>query len=412
MSDLATEALNTNLSVPEIPPANTPIVEDVNITSPINAADELGLALPGIQGPKEALGSDSSEELARMEAHMKGESGERQRGPDGKFLPADGKQPADAKPAAAKPATAKPVAAKPVATPKAVTQPPVAPAKIKIGDEEKTADEWKAHFDELKNPKSAAAKPEAAKPEAPKEPTDAEKQQQEQQLKEKRIAFITKQGETFNPADYGLDVTPEQWDQVLVGGPEAVKALMGIIGKTIAASHAISREWTGETVGRVLDQRDEALAPILKQHEAIKEYQRDQDFLGANPEIKAHATGLETARNVRREMHDYYDTIQQKLATGTATADEILHAQVYEKATPEQFEASVAQYTRQRLGLQPGQVPAAPAATKPATPPPVAKPAAPSKPFNGDAPGGGSTIPSQESDQARQLREMREYSSR
>ncbi len=402
MPELATEALNNNLSVPEIPAASAPVVQEVQIDSPINAADEMGL-LPGIQGPKEALGTDSSEEMARMEEAMGGK--ERQRGPDGKFLPADGKPEQPKKPIAAKP-----VVAKAPAAPKPVQQAPAAPAKFKIGDEEKTADEWKAELEALKKPKTAEVKPEAPKPEVPKEPTDAEKQQQAQQLKEKRIAFIAKQGETFNPADYGLDVTPEQWDQVLIGGPESVKALMGIIGKTIAASHAISREWVADKVGSEFRQLDERLSPITKREEAIRDYQRDQDFLGANPVIKAHATGLDTARNVRREMHDYYDTIQQKIASGTASADEIMHASVYERATPEQFEASVAQYTRDRLGLVAGQ--AAPATAKPAAATPPPKPAAPSKPFNGDAPGGGSATPNGESDQARQLREMREHSSR
>lgn len=376
----------------------------------IDAAKELGLHKT--LSPREALGADSLLEAEALEAQTAGKPLERDA--SGKFISRkDAKselQGAEKPVETAKPAATAPMKAKLVSKAPAVTPEPAPVAKIKVGTEEKTAEEWQKHFEELKAQSGAAAAPKKPAQDAPKPPTAEEQAKAAQDLREQRLAFITKSGTDFNPAEHGLALTEAEYDKMLTGGPEALKAFNNIIGRTIAAAQAQAREWVVENVGSRLNALNERIAPVLQKEGQIAEYQQHQSFLTANPDIGAHEQGSNTSHAIREELHNNYQQMQERIATGTATPQDKAAALLYDSATPEQFEASVAYYTRAKLGIAPGApkpiaATPAPSAVAPPTKPVTPKP---STPFNGDRPGGASTQTGGESKQSSFIRGLHE----
>lgn len=405
----------TPTTVPALVTGTPSTVTEVNLGEPhpsaIDAAKELGLHRT--LSPKEALGKDSLLEAEALEAQTAGKPLERDA--SGKFISRK-----DAKPEGEKPELAgaeKPVAeVKPVATPPmkakliskapAVAAPvvsePVVTPKIKIGTEEKTAEEWQQHFEQLK----AGPKQPEQKPEAPKPPTPEEQAQAAQQLREKRLAYIEKT--QVNPADYGVNLTEQEYDAMLTGGPEALKAFMGFNGRLLAAARAQSREETAELVGPHLEALRQQMSPVLNRESQIAEYQQHQSFLTANPDIAAHDKGSLTAHEVREFMHNSYQQAQERITQGHGTADDILLASAYSKATKENFEESIAHHTRKKLGIEPGAAKPAVATPAPAVAvaPPAKAPPKPSTPFNGDRPGGANGTPAQQSGQGKFIADL------
>lgn len=371
------------VSAPTIPAASpTPKVEPVNIPAHkgvIDAAKSLGLAMPGIQGPKEAGFEDANETLASMEKAMGGK--ERPRDETGKFVvdKTAVKEVAAAKPAKAKPAP-KPVAPAPVV-------PPIAPvAKVKIGDKEMTPEEVAKYVADLE---AKAKPPEPAKPDVPATPTDDDRKKQEE-------AFYETASTAYTP-------TPDEFDSILAGGPEAVKSF----GRALSKVDLSARKWMESQLNPILDSIDKRMQPLLAQQNQIQQYTRENNFLAANPDIKAHAQGLEESRKVEAALQEKRGRIQRLISASAATAQEIEFAKTYDTSTPEQLQEDIAFHTRQRLGIKPGAepVPVAPVAPVPAAP--VAAPIAPAapKPFNGDRPGGHSSQVNESAD-ARAAREM------
>jgi len=388
------------LNVPEVAPASaaSTITEVTPSVSP--AIEKVGKAaeetLFGIQGPKEALGTDPQEEMAAMEAKMTGgKLAERQRDPKtGRLLPKDGKpaeKPTEADPVAAKTAVKAP--AKPAKVTKEAPKPAEsAPAKIKIGDQEMTAEEVAKRISDLeakanakeatKDPKNPGEIPQPGDPKA--------------ELAKKDEDFINRELEK-------LPITQEQFDEWMSKGD--YKAMFR---EMVVKPKLELRKWVSDSVNRILEARDKSLEPILKTHEDIARYQTEHDFLEGNPEIKAHPQGLETYRKVAADMHDGYSRIQQKISQGTATNAEAAWAMTYEKLTPEEFSAAVAEHTKTALAPIPAQPPTngnqpAQQQQQQETPKPKPQP----RPLNGDRPGGVSRIQSESAD-ARALREMNE----
>lgn len=377
-------------SVSHTSSASAPKEVDLSSTAkpkPISAIEKLGLDKGRIQGPKDALGSSATPK-ATIKAEVKRlqnkftpkhivprtdisppakpmvKAPERQRGEDGKFLPVEGE-------------------------PKTViAEPKIETPKIKIGDEEKTAEEWAAEFKALKEPpKTPETKPVEQKKDEP-----ADKERAAAELKAQREAFITEEAKRYTP-------TQEEFDSMLAKGDAAT------FGKYFAQLAADLREWTVENVQPHLTRLDNDMKPITEQQKQIREYESERDFLGQHADIKANSKGIEEARKVRGELSGYYDTIQQKIAQGTASAQEQEHARLFEQATPEKFNADVAFYVRQRLGIKEGTPPtpapvSAPAATTPPAPTPQPKPP------GGQAPG-GTGAPIQLSEQQKHIARMR-----
>lgn len=358
------------IDVPDIAPATQGSkIEEVKIPS-------------GILSPKEALGEDASEEMEKMEAQME-KRAPRERGPDGKFIKkdADGNVIPPAKPAVMKPKAAKPA---PVETPKA-------PEKFKIGDEEKTPEEWAKELKEAREKIAAAAKTPNSPQDVPPEPKPEEiAAQGEQRIKD----FIAKAASKYLKK-------PEELDEILSGGE-------GASAKLAEALASVEHQTTVRVCGlfnKELAALHERISPLEGHHKLISDYQADQSFLDANADIKGHPKGYETYKTTEASFRSYYGGLKEKVAAGTATPVEQSYSIIFENQDAAQRANDIAHATRAELAKLP--VVASPNAAPVVPKKPAISPAA-SKPFNGDRPGGSSAAIPTESDQARQIREMRE----
>lgn len=376
------------MEVPEVAPAMAETtITDVDLgTSP---AEEV--AGPKVLSPKDAGFDDPEDEMERMEAAME-KRPVRERGPDGKFIPKGGKKPEEA---------AK-VPAKPVAKPAAKKPEPVQekPTKFKIGDEEKTPDEWAAELKEAREKLKAA---EPAKPtELPKEETKPEDQQKADEDRFNEFIKTT-------AAKYKLSADPkakDSIDNILAGGENATELLAQYVAKVEANTRvAVTAEFN-----RVISNIKSEMQPLIDHHKTISEYQTESGFLSANPEIQNHPEGYKTYKETKALFEKAHTDIKEKIANGTATPRDQGWNMMYEAQTPEEFQSSLALHTKEALAKLPAPVPAGPAAPKLTDKSPNAKPTpAVIKPFNGDRPNGGSAPLRTESDQARHMREMADH---
>lgn len=380
MSDTAPPAVietpNAPLTAEAIPAAVPTGITEVTIgTGPIDAAAELGLTLPKVLGPEKLLGEDPEQTADDFAAATGGER--RARDPQtGKFLPKEGEP---AKPAA----KAKPVAkvAAPV-LPKAPDPAPVVAAKVKIGDVEKTPEEWAAHVKDLEAKANAPKLPETPAAPAKPDPTPEERTAAQQKAD---ADFIN------GAATDRYQIKPEEFDQILAGGPEAAKQFSAALAKVemnarkFAAAH--------------LNEVHAMLEPVLAHQRQIAAYQAEQGFLAANADIAANPAGADKYREINSAHHDYYDAVQQKIAQNTASPTERAWATIFDAMTPEQFHADIASKTRAALGSLPTPVaaPIAPEVVPKAAP---KAPVARATPLNGDRPG-GVTAPSTQTAEAK-----------
>lgn len=371
---------NVTLDIPDISSTpNHPPAEIIDLPSP---------KIPGYLSPKEALGGDDPrQEREDMEADMMGKP-RQPRGPDGKFLTkaekavdakiADVPVPEKGKPAPkTKPATK--VAEKPIVS------------KFKIGDVEKTPDEWAAHFKDLEEKAKPAETPKPAEPTAPSD--NGEKARDE--------AFLAKAAERYT-------LPSEELDDILSGGPKAAEKLALFLAK----QEMVTRKTLVNEFNRVLAEQAQRVDPLLSHHQQIADYQRDQSFLESNPDIKTHPEGYATYKTVEKEIRDGYALIQSKVANNTATPVERAWATIYENQPPEQFQTDLAAHTRVRLSAAP-PAEAAPVAAAPSPKPPKQQPQATtpaaSRPLMSDRPGAASGVVRTESEQARMLRSLNDY---
>lgn len=357
---------------------------EVNLDPPpapkaISASEKLGLKPRGeIQGPKEALGKSATPDKVvrdqlktlrerhapkivvpradvKVEEKPAGKLAERQRDEKGRVLP---KVVDDTQPKVDPPKVEKKVDP---------------PAKIKIGDEELTAEEIAERFKAAKAPPKEEKQPEA------KGPTEEE---QKAELATKREAFLKSKLALFTPEK------KKEMDQLLIDGkyPEFFRPVIDMVLDLYEDS--ISQ------ADRAISKVESTVDPLKKHYDTIQQFQKENAFLEKFPDIKADVKAVAEARAVRTAMNNYYDQIQQKIATNTATAEERQVAERFEKATPEEYDESVATHTRARLGLT-GKPPETKVVEKTPVPPPAAAtppPARPQpKPPTGQPPGGSAT---------------------
>lgn len=353
----------SNTTVVDVPISVNPAVEHA-ASRAISPAKDLGLAMPKLKGPKElGISDDDPKDLMRsIDNRLKGGAkAATPRGPDGKFLPKDSTP-------APKTEVVQPQAA-PKATPVAKAppvKPAAAPQKIKIGDEEKTPEEWAQTLAELKG-----AKPEQAKPEQTEQPeskaTDAPADDDDAKEQQFLEAFAESMGYTQDEID----------DVLATGDPKKFSALIGRAMLDIRKSFA-------DQINRQFEQIDAQLngmAPLTDLQKQIEAARNEATFLNSNPDIAQHEQGKEEMQKVRAEYRTSYDTVKAKVANGTASQGEKGWLMLYESLTPDQQNEQVAQHVRSRLGIQKGAtLTPAPAAKKPTAPA--------SKPFGGDRPGG------------------------
>lgn len=359
---------------------------------------------PIVVGPKEAGFEDGEAEMERMEAHMENRP-VRERGPDGKFLP-KAKKPEVQKlldetkpkidPKAAKPPVkAAPKPAKPAAVvpTKPAVAAPVAAAKVKIGDAEKTADEWAAELADLRAKAESAGKPAAVEAPKKEEPPALKPEEIAKAEAEKFDKFLADRSAQYK-------MSPQELDDILAGGEKAADTLARVLTKV----EAHGRKFAADEINRMVDHFEKKLEPLVARDQRVSEWQRDQSFLEANADIKNHPKGYETYAKVRKDVEDGYDRISKAVAAGTASRVEKAWHVIRENQTPEALESSLAALTKEELAKIPAE--ASPNAASEAQPKASQRSPNAARPFNGDRPGGNAAPMNGETDQARHVREM------
>lgn len=343
-----------------------------------------------VRGPQD-FGMQSPEESSEL----MGLTPKRERGPDGKFVPKTPQSSPSTQPARPK-ATTPPAAKTPTPTAqpaKTATQPaaptPAPAGKIKIGDEEKTQEEWAKELATLKAGKAQDLPP-AAKVETPAK-TEAETAAEAAAQQQRETKFVTERAKEYT-------MPAAELDEILVGGDAGAAKL----GTLLARAEMRGRQFSIDQQNKLADHIIGLVSPLLDQNQTVQSLMQETAFLGAHPDIKSNPQGAATFREMKATMEIGYQTIQAKVAAGTASRSEQAWAMLYEDMTPEQRMQSIAEHTRAKLG------PASPVTAKPAAPAP-AKPAAPvvtERPLGGDRPGGGGSAPKGETAEQRMVREV------
>lgn len=364
------------------PGVDVPVIEPAGGDTHI---EEVTIPESGVKGPADLWGEDPEQQMAEAQAKMSGE--ERERGPDGKFLPKkkEGEQPDPAV------KSVKTKAAKSAAeAPKPPAVKPPAPAKLKLGEEEKTADEWLA---EMKALREQANKPAETTPE-PTADDKAKAAETEKQTAEKRTAFLAKAAE-------GYTMKPERLDLILGGGPEAAKAL----AEELARVQLDTREWMAEQHRGVMDDLRAELQPLLDQHRSVQQFGEEHQALNSNPQLKAHPEGLKLYRQFKEEYAKSYDDIQARTLSGQEVSpQEKAWAIMYGSQTPEGIRDSVVQRAIAEAAKIPLKTNGNGAPAKIETKPPLRI----TKPQNFDRPGGAAPAVKTESKDGQLVRELTE----
>lgn len=277
----------------------------------------------------------------------------------------------------------KPEAAKPA--PEPIKEAPKEPAKVKIGSEEKTTEEWEKHFKELADKATKAAEP--AKP---ADATPAAQTEEAVAAEEKKVRddWFTKTTAKYTP-DQG------EFDKMLEEG-DAKK-----FGEFFARVEESTRQWMANAMRPHLDKLhgfDTQLNPILERDKQIAAYQAENEFLESNQDIKSHPRGLQTMREIAKELHDEYDIMQQIISNpNTPNLQRYIDRA---KNLEQNFHPELVKEIKLKLNI--GATPiAAPAAIIPPVPA-VAKP----RPTPPGGQLGGNNAPKKVSDQANQVAEM------
>lgn len=383
-----------DISVPMVPPTPRE-VKDVVLPGNENLENapilkDLAKETRKVRGPSDfgmPTAEESSEEM--------GLTPKRERGPDGKFVPKGTQQssPSTQQPKAK--ATIPPAAQKstPTAAPVKAAEPaaatPAPAAKVKINGMEKTEAEWAEHFKALEAKANGAKTPEPAVVKQLDAPAKTEEETAAEQ-KAREDAFLAKTAE-------GYAMTPEEYDIILAGGAQGVKAHANVM----ARQEMKLRQFAANEINKVTEHYDALLAPILNQQTTVQGLMQEAAFLGAHPDIKSNPKGAETFREVKNAFENYYREIQAKVAAGTATRSEQALGMLYEDTPLEQRMNDIAEHTRAKLGPV-----AAPAAAAPPAPkPPAPKPTIIEKPLGGDRPGSPGS-PRSETAEQRLVREV------
>jgi hypothetical protein len=384
-----------DISVPVVPsPTPAPNVTEVDLGSTpgveaAGAVKELEKSRT-VRGPSD-FGMESAEESSERAGLTT-----RPRDENGKFIKAGNASPSTQRQPRAK-ATTPPAANKPTPTAQPAKQPavvatpePAAPtAKVKIGDQEKTPEEWAAHFKELEakaNPKA----PEVKQPEPPAK-TEAETAA-EQQAREEAFLKTAREGKTW--------ITQEAIDKAIANGdPEFFKDFAARVEMS-------ARQFAADQVNQLAEHYDKILSPLLTHNQSVQSLMQEAAFLGAHPDIKSHPEGAKTFREMKSTMESGRRAIAEKIAAGTASRREQLWAEEYDETPQEKLMDDLAAHTRAKLGTT---------ATPTATPTPApAKPKAPApapvveKPLSGDRPGSPGS-PRSETAEQRMAREVNAY---
>lgn len=381
MSDITSAAPATPLEIPVLPAPVAQPVQEIDVPNlipaeKISVAKTLGI---NIQGPKELLGEDPEEATETVD-RLSGKA-PRERGPDGKFIPKTDKPKEEAKVEAPK--------AAPAPAPKKAVP---AVQKVKIGDEELTAEEITARMKDLREKAEAAAKP-AEAPKVPEpEPVAKTPEQITADEQAAEAAFIAENSERYA-------FPQEDFDKMLASGdPKPLSAMF-------ARAEMNARKWLASQVNPHLEKLAKNMEPVLKTHEQVQQFQTERQFLDANPEIRDHPQGLAEQREVNRILNEQHDRLQRLKNANIATPAELAQLEQFDKTTPEQWAADVAHHTRNRLGI--GKTAPAQIEPKVVAPKVAAKPASEEPPNeNGSRPGAARGVGKAQTEEQRMVADV------
>lgn len=275
---------------------------------------------------------------------------------------------------------AKPASKEEPPKPEVVEQPsmiakPEPEAKIKIGDEEKTAAEWQKHFAELKEKASKPApvaekKTDSAQPE--KKPEEIEAEQAAA-----RKSYIEKSVTEFKPEDYGLPKDVAEYEDLLIGGQEGFDKFTKAMAAVATAAELRTFKRLEKELNPALKEMHERLGPVTEREQQIRAYEREQKFFEANQDLKPFVNQI---RDKAQQIRKTADFCENAVAAGIATPEQQAYAETVRSYTPEEFDTEVARQAR----LLRDQWQSSPSSSNPAgnpTPQPApAKPAPPARP--------------------------------
>ncbi len=354
---------------------NSPTGSEIIVTPRAGSSPAQIIQEPGTQDPKTAprvrqkgvetsaaklLGLDETpQEIVAREAKEF-----RDRDKTGRFVKTEiGKK----KPAAAAPVVP-PKLGEPTPTPapvKPATPPAPVVTKIKVGDKELTPEEAAARIAELEKAQKPAEPAPVTEP-----PKDDTAIAAEEKAREDKFITDTMQHYLLDAKDGG------EYDQMLAGGEKGAQAFARMFAKAEMRARQFSAAKLSEAYAH-MDGIDGKFKPVLERDTLAQQYQSEHQFLEANADIKGHATGLQTMREVSQELHSEHDDLLALMAA-TPNSPNIARYQARAKALETDFLAELAKATRAKLNLGATPPPAAPAV--PATTPPAAAPAKPRPP--------------------------------
>lgn len=201
---------------------------------------------------------------------------------------------------------------------------PVVPAKIKIGEKEYTEEELKAELAKSQQPAQVAP---AKAPEAAKPPTPEELAAQEKETKAREQKWTAEFAQ--NVAADLQPMTAQEWDAVLGGGEEAVKALHAVRARDVASAVLQARKSLAPDINKRFEAVLKQMQPLIEQQQQLEVYTTEQAFSAKHLDFKP-GWALEKARAV-------------------ANAFVAQHPQWVESVTREQFIDAVAQRTDEIL---------------------------------------------------------------
>lgn len=233
---------------------------------------------------------------------------------------------------------------------------PAKPRLIRIGNESKTEEEWTTHYSDLKKAADTAAKP--TEPAPPKTDAPAAQRTNEELDQE----FIDQYGNE-------LGITDEEWDQALAtGNPSVIRNKMAKVALD-------TRQWAAQHLTG-LKREIEAMKPAIEMADRVKQFEAEQTFNTANPDIAAHPDAAKTKTEVRSDLKRYAAFYEFNRTNGNSTPEETRFLDAYAQDP----DALVTFNIRQRLKLDgKAEAPAAPApapvpqppATRQGPPPPA-----------------------------------------
>ena len=108
------------------------------------------------------------------------------------------------------------------------------------------------------------------------------------------------------------DLTEEDLETILTGGPDAVALFSGIRQRDMASAVLQARKGIAEALNPVLENIFNSLKPVLQQHEQVQRYSTTQRFSEKHPDFAPH---MDLASQVAEQLMERHAEAVQKMST-------------------------------------------------------------------------------------------------